>query len=52
MMHSTRPLHKIFEPTCAYARWAHMHRFASVRLDVTGPKLRLEKNSHLEKYYS
>ncbi len=20
----------IFEPTCAYARWAHMHRFLSV----------------------
>ncbi len=21
---------KVFEPTCAYARWAHMHHFASV----------------------
>ncbi len=25
----------IFEPTCAYARWAHMHRFPSVCLVVT-----------------
>ena len=24
----------IFEHTCAYARWAYMHRFASVRLSV------------------
>ncbi len=24
----------IFEHTCAYARWAHMHRFLSVRLSV------------------
>ena len=35
---------KFFEHTCAYARWALMHRFLSVRLSVclsvTGPKLR------------
>ncbi len=28
----------VFEPTCAYARWALMHRFAFVRLSVTGQK--------------
>ncbi len=25
---------KVFEHTCAYARWAHMHRFLSVCLVV------------------
>ena len=43
------------EPTCAYARWAHMHRFLSVRLSVrlsvwTRQKIRLENNSYLKKY--
>ena len=28
----------VVEHTCAYARWAHMHRFLSVCLSVTGPK--------------
>ena len=35
--------HYIFEPTCVYAQWAHMHSFLSVclsgRLSVTGPKV-------------
>ena len=31
----------LLEHTCAYARWAHVHRFLSVRLSVTGPKFRL-----------
>ena len=29
---------RIFEHTCAYALWAHMHRFLSVRPSVPGPK--------------
>ncbi len=29
-----KPSPDIFEPTCAYARWAHMHRFLSVCLSV------------------
>ncbi len=33
-----------FEHTCAYARQALMHCFASVCLWVTGPKFRLDKN--------
>ncbi len=35
----------VFEHTCAYAWWAHMHRFVclSVRLSVTEPKFRLDK---------
>ena len=42
--------HCLFEHTCAYAQWAHMHRFLSVCLSVTGPKLRrLENNSYLHK---
>ncbi len=40
-----RKLLTIFEPTCAYARWAHMHRNLSVCLSVTWPKFRLEKKS-------
>ncbi len=28
----------IFEHTCPYAQWAHMHRFLSIRLSVTRPK--------------
>ncbi len=32
------------------AWWAHMHRFLSVHLCVTGPKIRLEKNSWLWNY--
>ena len=31
------------EPTCAYARWALMHRILSVCMSVTGPKIRLDK---------
>ena len=42
----------IFEPTCAYARWAHMHRNLSVCmyvcLDVTS-KFRLDKKSQDKK---
>ena len=42
----------VFEPTCAYARWAHnhMHHFVSVwvSLDQKSDK----KKIHLEKYYS
>ncbi len=41
----------LFEHTCAYARWALMHRFLSVRLSVTGHKLRwLENNSYFKKH--
>ncbi len=47
----------LFEPTCAYARWAHMHHFPSVSLpvylSVTWPKLvdhkSLDQNSYLKK---
>ncbi len=28
-----------FEPTCAYAQWAHTHRFLSVWPDMPGPKV-------------
>ena len=42
------PVGGLFEPTCAHARWALMHRFLSV---CTGPKIRLEKKSYLETYY-
>ena len=42
----------VFEHTCAYARWAHMHRFLSV-CDLTkiqtGPKFGLDNNSYLLK---
>ena len=31
----------MIEPTCAYARWALMHRFLYVCLDVTWPKFRM-----------
>ena len=31
----------VFEPTCAYARWAHMHRFLSV---WTRKKITRKKN--------
>ncbi len=41
---SSWPL-KIFEPTCAYARWAYMHRIASVCLSVTWPKFIPDKKS-------
>ena len=37
----------LFEHTCAYARWAHVHHFLSVRLSVTSPKFRLENNLSL-----
>ena len=39
-----------FEPTCAHARWALMHRFASVcpSLDQNSS---LEINSYIKKYY-
>ncbi len=37
------------EPTCAYAWWAHMHRFLSFRLSVTRPKL-LDNNSYLRNH--
>ncbi len=47
-------VHSLFlfiETTCAYARWAHMPRFLSVRLSVclsvTRPKF-LDKNSYLK----
>ncbi len=41
--------HIVFEPTCAHARWAPMHRFLSVCLSVRlYQKLRLEK-SHSSK---
>ncbi len=33
----------IFEHTCAYAQWVHMHRF--VCLSVIGPKFRLDNKS-------
>ena len=33
--------------TCAYARWAHMHRFLSVCPSFIGPKFRLENYSYL-----
>ncbi len=39
--------HSLFEPTCAYARWAHMHRI----LSVTWPKLRLDKKSLDKKWF-
>ncbi len=47
---------KFLSPPVHFARWAHMHRFLSVRLSVrlsvwTRPKIRLEKNSYLKKYY-
>ncbi len=35
----------IFEPTCAHARWAHMHCILSVCMSVTWPKFRLDKKS-------
>ncbi len=35
----------IFEPTCAYARWALMHHFLSVCLSVTRPKFKLDQKS-------
>ncbi len=38
-----------FEPTCAHAWWALMHRFLSVCPCVTRQKL-LEKNSYLGKF--
>ncbi len=38
----------LFEHTCAYARWAHMHRFLS---GVTRQKI-LEVNSYLERFDS
>ena len=38
------------EPTCAHAQWAHMHRFLSVRCDLT--EITLAKNSCLIKYCS
>ncbi len=38
----------IFEPTCAYARWALMHRLASVRLSLDQNSL--DKNSYLNNY--
>ncbi len=38
-------INMVFEPTCAYARWAHMHHFPSVVC------LPLEKNSYLWKYW-
>ena len=45
----------IFEHTCAYARWALMHHFASVCPSVTGPKFtgpkfRLENISYLNEW--
>ncbi len=42
-------LFHVFEPTCAYARWALMHHFPSVwrlLLDQNS----LDKNSYLRKY--
>ena len=41
-----------FEPTCATAQWAHMHRFPSVCLVVTWPKIQLENNSYLREFCS
>ncbi len=35
----------LFEHTCAYARWALIHRFLSVCLSVTRPKVRLDNMS-------
>ena len=37
----------VIEHTCAYARWAHMHHFTSVRPSVVEPKFRLENNSYM-----
>ncbi len=36
-----------FEPTCAYARWAHMHCFLYVWMSVTRPKFISLKPLHL-----
>ncbi len=43
-------------PPVHFARWAHMRHFLSVCLSVrlsvwTGPKIRLDNNSYLRKYY-
>ncbi len=35
----------LFDHTCAYAWWAHMHRFLSVCLSQTYPKFRRENYS-------
>ncbi len=40
-----KPPIQIFEPTCVYALWAHMHRFLSVWLSVTTLKFRLDQKS-------
>ena len=42
----------VVEHTCAYARWAHMHRFLSVRLVSLDQNSRLEVNSYLWKFSS
>ncbi len=43
-------LRGIFEHTCAYARWAHMHRFLSVRPMSLDQNPRLENNSFLKQH--
>ena len=43
---------QFFEHTCAYARWAFMHRFLSVRLWSLDQNPKLENNSYLAKYSS
>ncbi len=60
MMHYTRNVKwrilkgGLFEHTCAYARWAHMHRFLSVRLWLDQNWLDhnswLDQNSYLRKW--
>ncbi len=37
--------HHFFEHTCAYARWAHMHRFLSVRLSVCRDLTKIQTRS-------
>ena len=58
---SISPFVKFLSPPVQFARWAHMRRFLSVCLSVclsiclsvwTRPKIRLENNSFLRKYYS
>ena len=44
------PIISFLSPPVHIARWAHMHRFLSVRLSVTRPKL-LDNISYLEKYW-